>query len=154
MLLTLPAEDQAEAAEAQQDQGGRLRRVRVVCGDFMRVLGGDWQDKRWRDVGIFFDPPYGDPDRDTGLYHHDGLDIAPRVEAWCLERGQRKNHRIVVAGYDTEYKSLIDDGWRAENWKANGGYSNRGGKSKNRHRETLFISPHCFSVGMKQNELF
>src|SRR3990167_2889470 len=33
----------------------RLRHVRVVCGDWSRVCGGDWQD-RMGVVGIFFDP--------------------------------------------------------------------------------------------------
>jgi len=58
-------------------------------------------------------------------------------------------------GYDTEYTNLVDAGWTTEAWKAQGGYSNVGKvKNGNKHRETLFISPHCFSVGMKQNELF
>lgn len=122
----------------------RLRRVRVVCGDWRRVCGGDWQDKMGT-VGIFFDPPYGDVGRDKKLYHHDSVDIADEVRAWCLERGDRPTYRIVLAGYD-EHEDLLSRGWRAERWKAQGGYSNIGkGKNGNRHREVLYLSPHCLN---------
>ncbi len=133
----------------------RLRRVRVVCGDFMRILGGDWQHKNWKTVGLFFDPPYGDTDRDDRIYAQDGFDIAERVEAWCLERGSRENFRIVIAGYDTEYEKLISAGWTAKAWKAQGGYGNLGnGRGKeNRYRETLFISPHCMLSHSKKGQM-
>jgi DNA adenine methylase len=120
----------------------RLRRVRVVCGDWNRVCGGNWQTHSWVNVGIFFDPPYGVEDRDVTLYHHDGTGIAADVLTWCRERGNRHDHRIVIAGYE-EYAELVDaHGWTAEKWSANGGYSNRSG-SQNRHRETLYFSPYC-----------
>jgi len=97
-------------------------------------------------VGIFFDPPYGDPDREAGLYEEDGFDIAERVEAWCLKRYKKKSHRIVVAGYDTKYEKLVDAGWRRVRWSAQGGYASTGKSERgktNRHREMLFVSPHC-----------
>jgi hypothetical protein len=139
----------------------RLRYVRVVCGDWTRVCGGNWQDK-FGTAGIFFDPPYGDVCRDTNLYHHDSTAIAPAVEAWCLARGDSPRYRIVVAGYD-EYPGLIDAGWRTHHWKSGGGYANIAsgdadhitqGK-KNCHRETLYFSPHCLggtSAEMEQVE--
>ena len=126
----------------------RLRYVRVVCGDWTRVCGGDWQDSEGT-VGIFFDPPYAS-DRDAGLYDCDSMTVARDVEAWVLERGERPSYRIVVAGYDDEYQSLTPtSGWRRINWTAQGGYSStrrtkaetRG--SANRHRECLWFSPHC-----------
>jgi len=77
----------------------RLRYVRVVCGDWSRVCGGDWQDG-FGTVGIFFDPPYGTKaNRDPGLYAVDSLEVADEVRAWCLERGNRPSYRIVLAGY-------------------------------------------------------
>ena len=86
----------------------RLRRVRVVCGDWRQVCGGDWQDGAWSTVGMFFDPPYGVEDRTAAIYHRDSTSIASDVEAWVLERGKRTNYRIIVAGYEGEYKlSLI-----------------------------------------------
>lgn len=122
----------------------RLRKVRVTCGDWSTVCGGDWQDQNWQNVGIFFDPPYGITDRDTTLYHHDSTDIAKDVLAWCRERGSRSSYRIVVAGYE-EYQELVDDhGWTTEAWKANGGYANQGTTYKeNGSRERLYLSPHC-----------
>jgi len=125
----------------------RLRYVRVVCGDWSRVCGGNWQDNMGT-VGIFFDPPYGDPDRDTRVYHKESLTVSHDVEKWCLIRGEKKTHRIIVAGYDTEYKSLVESGWKIHKWSAGGGYGNLGGGKitsgmVNRHRECLFISPYC-----------
>jgi len=132
----------------------RLRRVRVVCGDWMQICGGDWQDKTWPVVGMFFDPPYGVEDRDSHIYHHDSTSVARDVEAWVLERGKRPSYRIVVAGYEGEYRSLTEAGWRVEHWKAAGGYGNtaRSGEEtrgkKNRHRERLWFSPHCLNGGL------
>ncbi len=120
----------------------RLRRVRVVCGDWSRICGGDWQDKLGR-VGIFFDPPYGVVDRDTDVYHHDSTSVAADVSAWALERGADKDYRIVIAGYDEHFK-LLENGWTMKSWKGKGGYSNSGGETNNnRFRETLYFSPHC-----------
>lgn len=125
----------------------RLRRVRVVCGDWTRVCGGNWQDSMGT-CGMFFDPPYGVEDRDLSLYHHEGSDIAEGVKEWCRERGNNKNYRIVIAGYE-EYLDLVDHGWRVEEWKANGGYSNIGKGNNNCHREKLYYSPHCV-VGQRK----
>jgi DNA adenine methylase len=129
----------------------RLRNVKVVCGDWTRICGGNWQARK-PPVGFFFDPPYATSGRDESIYHHDSMTVGKDVEAWCLERGKNPDYRIVVAGYDDEYQTLIDAGWRIHEWKANGGYGNLGGKesagSKNRHRERLIISPHCLKTGL------
>lgn len=123
----------------------RFRYVRVVCGDWIRVCGGNWQDKIGT-VGIFFDPPYGVQDRDTGLYHKESTTVSLDVEKWCLERGNRPTSRIVCAGYEGEYLSLVNAGWVVVAWKAKGGYSNTGNNEQsktNKRRERLFISPYC-----------
>jgi len=129
----------------------RLRRVRVVCGDWTRVCGGHWQD-RLGACGIFFDPPYGVNDRDQGLYHRESTDIARDVRAWALERGANPDYRIVIAGYD-EHGELLEHGWRAEGWKTGGGYAHtrRADTSQgdeNRTRERLYCSPHCLGKAM------
>lgn len=130
----------------------RLRYVRVVCGDWSRVCGGNWQDNIG-DVGIFFDPPYGVSDRDTSIYHHDSIFIAADVCKWALARGDKPSYRIVIAGYD-EHVELLEHGWTSQAWKAHGGYSNRGGDNQNCHRETLYFSPHCLRGNdLKQEEL-
>ena len=123
----------------------RLRYVRVVCGDWSRVCGGDWQDKIG-DVGIFLDPPYSDrANRDARAYDQDSLDVAHRVREWAVERGARPTYRIVLAGYAGEHEALADHGWTAHNWTAQGGYANQGGGrgKENRKREMLWFSPHC-----------
>ena len=138
----------------------RLRYVRVVCGDWKRVCGGDWQDASWPTVGMFFDPPYSlAANRDPGIYAIDSLTVADDVREWCLARGDRKNYRIVLAGYYEEHDSLLNHGWTVRKWTAQGGYSNTSTKNKNsnqnRHREALFFSPHCVNKEVpKQSKLF
>jgi len=120
----------------------RLRYVRVVCGDWTRVCGGNWQDHSGI-CGMFFDPPYSVSDRDSGIYHQESLTVAQDVGAWCRERGENPRYRIVLAGYEDEHDL---PGWRVHKWKAQGGYGNqgKGPGMENRHREQLWISPHCF----------
>jgi hypothetical protein len=134
----------------------RLRRVRVVCGDWQRVCGGDWQDDRGT-CGMFFDPPYSaEAGRDPEIYHEESGTVANDVREWCRERGSRKTYRIVLAGYIEEHESLQDDGWTVYRWSAHGGFANRAkDKTKckgvgNRHKEALFFSPHCHSSGLKR----
>ena len=129
----------------------RLRDVKVVCGDWTRVCGGNWQDNN-APVGLFFDPPYASQYRDKKIYHCEDLEVALKVEEWVLERGRNPNYRICVAGYDDEYGRLIEAGWRVEQWSAQGGYSNLGKKDTpcqaNRHRERLLFSPYCLKTGL------
>ena len=126
----------------------RLRYVRVVCGDWTRVCGGDWQDKKGT-VGMFFDPPYShDAGRDNALYGVES-DCAKTVAKWCAERGGRESYRIVLAGYEGEHGWLENEGWRAVVWKARGGYGHQavdGTGMANRHRERLWLSPHCIGT--------
>jgi DNA adenine methylase len=127
----------------------RLRRVRIVGGDWTRVCGGQWQDGQWPSVGLFFDPPYSDKaGRTPQIYAEDSLSVAHAVRQWCLERGCRKTYRIVLAGYYEEHAELLAHGWTVHRWSAPGGYANiaRKGPTRgraNRHKEALFFSPHC-----------
>lgn len=124
----------------------RLRYVRVVCGDWTRVCGGNWQDNQGT-AGIFFDPPYAVADRDA-VYHVEDFNIADAVREWATERGKKRSHRIVIAGYD-EHADLVEKhGWRSESWTARGGYGNQGNNTRgqeNRRRETIYYSPHCLA---------
>jgi hypothetical protein len=128
----------------------RLRSVRVVCGDWSRVCGGNWQTGMGP-CGIFFDPPYGvAAQRTEGIYGADSLTVAADVQAWCREHGNDPKMRIVLAGYREEHLALLDSGWREHAWVAQGGYANQGkegGKcKKNRFREALFLSPGCRAI--------
>jgi len=134
----------------------RLRRVRVVCGDWSRVCGGDWQDDRGT-CAMFFDPPYSsEAGRDPSIYHEESLTAANEVREWCRARGDRKTYRLVLAGYYEEHESLKDDGWTVHRWSAHGGFANKAkDKTKckgeeNRHKEALFFSPHCHSSGLQR----
>jgi hypothetical protein len=135
----------------------RLRRVRVVCGDWNRVCGGDWQDDRGT-CGMFLDPPYNPKtcNRDPKIYSEESATVADEVREWCRKRGALKTYRIVLAGYYDEHKSLEDEGWTVHRWSAHGGFANRGkGNSQgevNRHKEALFFSPYCHSSGLKRFE--
>ena len=132
----------------------RLRYVKVVCGDWERVCGGNWQDNN-KPAGFFFDPPYATAGRDEKIYHHDSISVGKDVEKWCLERGKNPNYRIVVCGYDDEYADLVNNGWIVHQWKAGGGYAKTNSPGANNAiRERLFISPHCLHKLSKHLELF
>ena len=135
----------------------RLRYVRVVCGDWTRVCGGNWQDNQGV-CGIFFDPPYGVTDRDQKIYHHESIEVSHEVRQWAIQRGKKQSYRIVLAGYTDEHDELADHGWVLHSWHAPGGYSstakqdNTQGKV-NRKREVLWYSPHCIRMAHHQMEL-
>ena len=122
----------------------RLRRVRITCGDWRRVLtpsasrataGGDGA------VAVFLDPPYA---TSGDVYaHSDGhAAVAQEAAAWALANGE--TYRIVLCGYDDEHDGLLEHGWRREHGKAGGGagYSTR---PDNGRRERLWLSPSCLA---------
>ena len=121
----------------------RLRYVRVVCGDWSKVCGGNWH-KKFNLIGIYFDSPYGVETRRKDLYTCDSTKITQDVLNWCKERGQDNMYRIVISRYG-EYEELLSFGWRKFNWTAQGGYGNLGNKQgrENKYKETLYFSPHC-----------
>ena len=114
----------------------RLRGVRVLCGDWKRVLGTGTINTMSGETGIFLDPPYI---TGSDLYAVDGAGIAKEVHAWALANGDHPDYRIVVAGYDGE----VDLPWPSLKWKARKGFSTTG-VSK---RERLWFSPRCFYPG-------
>lgn len=121
----------------------RLRRVRVCCGDWTRVLRPSVTSTSGR-TALFFDPPYSAA-RDPRLYAHDSMTVAQDVQAWCLAHGVDPRLRIVLCGYRGEHDRLLAHGWRTWTWKANGGMGNQGeGRGRaNAVLETCWISPHC-----------
>lgn len=129
----------------------RLRQVKVVCGDWSRVCGGNWQDSK-SPCGIFFDSPYSDEKRDNNIYACESMTVAHDVREWAKKRGDNKNCRIIIAGYDGEHDELLNYGWTVEAWKANGGYANQGNREnkENAKRERLWLSPYC----LKEGDLF
>ena len=119
----------------------RLRRVRVCCGQWDRILGPS-PTVHIGTTAVFLDPPYGVDDRDK-VYNHDGVDIAGHVRAWCLEHGPEKRLRIALCGYAGEHDQLESEGWLVVPWKAAGGYGARGKRKMNAFRERIWFSPGC-----------
>ena len=119
----------------------RLRRVRVCCGDWSRVLG-ETPTVRLGTTAVFLDPPYSRAERTGDLYAADA-DVSAAVRAWAVARGDDPRYRIALCGYGGEHD--MPDGWTAHAWKAKGGYGSQGdGRGRaNAARETVWFSPHC-----------
>ncbi len=133
----------------------RLRLVRVCCGDWERVCGPTPTEHLGL-TGVFFDPPYSsEADRDMNLYRKESGDVAHRVRAWCLERGNSPKMRIALCGYAGEgHEPLSDAGWVAVPWSTAGGYACQGSKADvNRHREVIWFSPACLG-SKREGRLF
>ena len=83
----------------------RIRRVRVCCGDWRRVLGPTPTTGLGL-TAIFLDPPYSRSERDANIYRVEA-DIAAEVRTWAAEHGQDPQLRIALCGYDTEHAEQI-----------------------------------------------
>lgn len=133
----------------------RLRRVRVACGDWKRVLGNSVLGKG-KNVGgrrpcaVFLDPPYAFELRDPYLYAEDSGSISGQVREWALEHGDDPDLRIALCGYEGEHD--MPASWRCHAWKAARGYAAEG--NENRARERIWFSPHCLKLTAAQGELF
>lgn len=132
-----------------QALSARLRRVRVCCGDWTRVMGPSVTEKNGLS-GIFLDPPYSaEAGRDNDLYEQEDATVAHDVRRWCLENGDNPLLRIALAGYSGEgHEELERHGWTALAWKTSGGYGLQGnGNGKaNASREVVWFNRHCLPV--------
>ena len=111
----------------------RLRRVRVVCGDWTRVAGDSVMLSREM-FGVFLDPPYSVADR-ADCYSQDCRKVAIHAATWAREIGHKLNARVAFAGYKGEHDF---PGWTTFQWEAIG--------SVNAARETIWFSPACLSA--------
>lgn len=118
----------------------RLRRVRVCCGDFERVLG---PSVTWKHglTAVFLDPPY-DLGQRTAVYAEES-NVAQRARAWAIANGDNPLLRIALCGYEGEHE--MPSSWATFRWKAKGGYGSQGqGRGReNAGRETIWFSPAC-----------
>lgn len=120
----------------------RLRRVRVVCGDWSRVVGPAVTTCIGT-TGVFLDPPYSHNER--SLVYSEDHDVATEARAWAIENGGNTELRIALCGYEGEHEMPAD--WSCVAWKAAGGYGARTEKGKrNAKRERVWFSPHCLDV--------
>ena len=123
----------------------RLRRVRVCCGDWSRVLGPT-PTERLGVTGVFLDPPYAVADRDQDIYAAEDVSVAHRVREWAVRNGDNPKLKIALCGYDGEH--AMPDSWECVPWKARGGYGSQGDGvktkgRKNAGRERIWFSPAC-----------
>lgn len=118
----------------------RLRRVRVCCGDWLRVLGRS-STELIGVTGVFLDPPYLADLRAPSLYGTESGDVAHAVREWALANGKNKKLRIALCGYEGEHQMPHD--WQCVAWKAAGGYAAAAGNDENSHKERIWFSPHC-----------
>lgn len=124
----------------------RLRRVRVCCGDWTRILGPSPTTKIGL-TAVFLDPPYSVEDRDD-CYNEESRSISHEVSSWAIEHGDDPLMRIALCGYEGEH--VMPDSWECVQWKANGGYANQRADQtqgqKNAGRERVWFSPHCLKA--------
>lgn len=124
----------------------RLERVRICCGDWIRVVKTDSTIFAGQEnAGIFLDPPYKDGEY---LYTHECC--LDGVQEWCIKHGQNPRIRIVLAGYESDgHNVLLEHGWTVQRGQAGGsGYQK---ETKAETRERLWFSPHCVTM---QHSLF
>jgi len=123
----------------------RLRRVRVACGDWERVLTGAVTTGHGL-TGIVLDPPYSEGA--DNLYGNHDKHLSSKVRQWAVEHGSDPQLRIAFCGYDGEH-APFPDGWRCVAWKAQGGYGSGNG---NPYRERIWLSPGCLKVGDEERK--
>lgn len=118
----------------------RLRRVRVCCGDWRRVLTPA-VTTYIGDTVVFLDPPYQHDMRE--LCYSEDHDISADVRAWAIAHGDDPKLRIALCGYEGEH--TMPEGWTAVPWKAGGGYGRTVRGKGNRHRERIWFSRYCYA---------
>ena len=135
----------------------RLRSVRIVCGDWLRVLTPSALSPELGQTGIVLDPAYGYTGRTVGLYPDDTDPSLPiRVRDWAMAHGNRPHLRIVVCGAFGEHTFPVP--WTAWHWQRRGGYANQGSRRNDAQskQETVWLSPHCWNpqTRLRQESLF
>ena len=128
-----------------RDLALRLRRVRVLCGDWTRVLGDSSVLGNGRPVGVLLDPPYDQTIRAPELYGVE-TDVSAMVRAWAVEHGEDRRLRIGLCGYEGEHE--MPDSWKCVPWQSTGT------NMDNAKRERIWFSPHCLRPDKGQVALF
>lgn len=129
----------------------RLRRVRVACGNWDRLLRQGIAPAKGHYSAVVLDPPYDPSSRRGDLYgvgdRPDSEPVHDAARRWALERGQDPTLRIAYCTYrqEDEDRLFLDAGWSAHGWEALGGYSLRAQNRarSNRTREVIWFSPTC-----------
>lgn len=137
----LPANDDLRCY--MQELSDRMRRVRVCCGDWSRVIGPSVTFKHGL-TAVFLDPPYNeDAFRCSELYRVDSLSVSNHVREWAIANGNNPLMRMALCGYEGEH--LMPPEWDCVAWNAGQGFAGQAkdGISENGKKERIWFSPHC-----------
>jgi len=130
----------------------RLKKVRVCCGDWSRVVTPSvtYKNKSLTKkgmVGVFLDPPYLVENREDKLYRVE-TNVFYDVCKWALENSSNPRMRIAVCGYEGDF--VFPNDWDAFNWNTGGGFSSFAKDEKrgkeNSKKEIIYFSPSCLKV--------
>jgi DNA adenine methylase len=117
----------------------RLRRVRIACGDWSRVVTPSVCERHGT-TGVLLDPPYPEGWAADSAYagqSQAAADICRDVFAAAIDLDAR-GCRVVVCGYAGTWTP--PKGWTVRRWKARKGYASDPTATG---RETLWCSPTC-----------
>jgi len=125
----------------------RLRRVRVCCGDWARVVTPSctWKVGGGMMCGVLLDPPYSHELRDDRLYSVES-DVSAAVRDWAVAQSDNPRMRVALCGLAGEHK--MPASWECVPWKAPRGYSKT--PKTGAQQEVIWFSPQC----LKQAGLF
>lgn len=112
----------------------RLRRVRILSGDWSRTLGDSLVFGNGSPVGVMLDPPYAQTERNPDMYAVE-TEVSAAVRAWAIEHGEDSRMRIALCGYEKEH--TMPDSWECVPWKSTGT------REENAKRERIWFSRHC-----------
>jgi DNA adenine methylase len=133
----------------------RLRRVRILCGDWRRVVKPSITVNHGL-TSVFMDPPY--PQAEHGTSYHGDNNIWHDAAQWAIENGDSPLLRIAVCGYFSEQTdALFPPTWERYKWEARGGYSNQSPNGRGRanaKRECVWFSPNCINAAEDYGPLF
>jgi len=120
----------------------RLRKVRVACGEWDRVLGESVTVKHGL-TAVLLDPPYDEGEHDVKYAANSGESVSAAVREWAIANGENRLLRIALCGYEGEH--AMPASWESVAWKAHGGYGSQsdGRGRENAKRERIWFSPHC-----------
>lgn len=138
----------------------RLRRVRILCGDWKRVVKPSITVNHGL-TAVMLDSPYLDAEHSMGYHTADGKgeeDIWFQSTRWAIENGDNPLLRIAVCGYISDQTdAMFPLTWERYRWEARGGYSNQSKNGRGRtnaKRECVWFSPHCINAKTNYGPLF
>lgn len=123
-------------AEYMGKLSDRLRRVRVISGDWKRATTHSVTNIHGL-TGIFLDPPYAAGAMEYAAKGNADASLIAEVRSWAIRNGENPDMRIALCGYDLE----MPPGWEGIRWTGPKGYNTD--TNQNREREIVWFSPHC-----------